>query len=112
MGEKTPAGPGGVRAPEIETRLASVKVGMWRSLIVCLASALSALETWGRPNRPLILVFIGLGLLRAPLVQALPRERIVRRPYRDLFFTGWSIADLLLIATIAALDGGLESAYM
>jgi diguanylate cyclase (GGDEF)-like protein len=112
MGERTPAGAGGVRAPEIETRLASVKVGIWLSVIVCLGSALYALETWGRPNRPLILVFIGLGLLSAPLVQALPRERIVRGPYRDLFFTGWSIADLLLIATIAALDGGLESAYM
>jgi diguanylate cyclase (GGDEF)-like protein len=112
MGERTAAGAGGVRAPEIETRLASVKVGIWLSVIVCLGSALYALETWGRPNRPLILVFIGLGLLSAPLVQALPRERIVRGPYRDLFFTGWSIADLLLIATIAALDGGLESAYM
>jgi diguanylate cyclase (GGDEF)-like protein len=111
-GERAPAGNGGVRDQEIETRLASINVGVWLSVIVCLGGALYALETWDRPNRPVILAVIGLGLLSAPLVKALPIERIVRGPHRDLFFAAWSIADLLLIATIAALDGGSESAYM
>jgi diguanylate cyclase (GGDEF)-like protein len=112
MEERAPAGVGGVRDQEIEARLASVKVGIWLSVIVCLGSALYALETWDRPNRPLILAIIGLGLLSAPLVKALPHERIVRGSRRDLFFVAWSIADLVLIATIAGLDGGSDSPYM
>jgi diguanylate cyclase (GGDEF)-like protein len=111
-GAKTLAGAGGVREQEIETRLDSIKVGIWLSVIVCVGAALYAVENWDRPNRELILAMIGLGLLSAPLIKALPVERIVRGPHRDLFFTAWSIADLALIATIAGLDGGSESAYM
>jgi diguanylate cyclase (GGDEF)-like protein len=110
--EKTLAATGGASEQEIQTRLASVKVGVWLSVIVCAGGALYALETWDGPNRALILLVIGLGLLSAPLVQALPLERVVRDPRRDLFFAGWSIADVVLIATISALDGGSESAYM
>jgi diguanylate cyclase (GGDEF)-like protein len=111
-GERELAGAGGVRDQEIETRLDSIKVGVWLSVIVCIGAALYALETWDRPNRELILAMIGLGVLSAPLITALPVERIVRGPHRDLFFTAWSIADLALVATIAGLDGGSESAYM
>jgi hypothetical protein len=92
-------------------RLASVQVGVWLSVIVCIGAALYALGTWDRPNRELILVMIGLGLLSAPLIMVLPVEQIVRGPHRDHFFTAWSIADLVLIATIAGLDGGSHSAY-
>jgi diguanylate cyclase (GGDEF)-like protein len=112
MGEKALAGTGRVSDPEIETRLASIRVGLWLSAIVCIGAAVYALGTWDRPNRPLILAVIGVGLLSVQLVKALPLERIVHGPHRELFFAGWSIADLVLIATIAGLDGGSESAYM
>jgi diguanylate cyclase (GGDEF)-like protein len=111
IGEKTLAGPGGASEQEIQTRLASVDVGVWLSVIVCLGGAVYALETWDQPNRSLILLTIGLGLVSAPFIKALPLERIVRGPHRDLFFAGWSIADLVLIATIAGLDGGSSSPY-
>jgi diguanylate cyclase (GGDEF)-like protein len=110
-GEKTLAGSGGASVQEIQSRLTSVQVGIWLSVIVCVGSALYALETWDQPNRTLILAVIGLGLVSAPLINALPLERILRSPRRDLFFTAWSIADLVLIATIAGLDGGSQSAY-
>jgi diguanylate cyclase (GGDEF)-like protein len=112
MGERAPARAGGVRDQEVEARLASVKVGVWLSVIVSIGGGLYALQTWDRTHRALILAVIGLGLLSAPVIKALPLERIVRGPYRDVFFTAWSMADLLLIATIAALDGGSRSAYM
>jgi diguanylate cyclase (GGDEF)-like protein len=111
-GESEQVGTGGVRDQEYEARLASVNVGVWLSVIVCVGGAFYALANWGGPNRPLILAVIGLGLLSAPLIKALPLERIVRGPHRDLFFTAWSIADLVLIATIAGLDGGSRSPYM
>jgi diguanylate cyclase (GGDEF)-like protein len=101
-----------VRDQELEARLASVNVGVWLSVIVCLGGALYALATWDQPNRLLILVVIGLGLLSAPVIKSLPLEQIVRGPQRDLFFTAWSIADLILIAAIAGLDGGSESPYV
>jgi diguanylate cyclase (GGDEF)-like protein len=111
LGEKTPTGSGGASEQEIQTRLASIDVGVWLSVIVCLGGGFYALATWDEPNRVLILVTIGIGLLSAPLIKALPLEQIVRGPHRDLFFTGWSIADLLLVTTIAALDGGSDSPY-
>ena len=109
---RAPAGAGDVGEQEIESRLASVKVGLWLSVVVCLGSALYAVDTWDRPNRVFILAAIGVGLLSAPLVHALPWERIVRSRHREAIFAAWSLADILLIATIAALDGGSQSAYM
>jgi diguanylate cyclase (GGDEF)-like protein len=112
MGERAPAKAGGVDEQEIESRLASVKVGLWLTVVVCVGGALYAVDTWDRPNRVFILAAIALGLMSVPLVHALPWERIVRTRYRDVFFTAWSIADILLVATIAGLDGGSHSAYM
>jgi diguanylate cyclase (GGDEF)-like protein len=96
---------------EIKARLKSVEVGLWLSVIVAVGCAIYALETWDRPNRGLVLAVASLGLLSVPLIRALPIERIVRGPRRDLFFAGWSILDLALIATLAGLDGGSESAF-
>ncbi|HEY1237279.1 MAG TPA: diguanylate cyclase, partial [Solirubrobacterales bacterium] len=110
-GEKALAGSGGGSEQEIQTRLASVNVGVWLSVIVCLGGAVYALATWDQPNRTLILAAIGFGLFSAPLIMALPVERIVRSPRRDLFFIGWSIGDLLLVTIIAGLDGGSDSPY-
>jgi diguanylate cyclase (GGDEF)-like protein len=80
--------------------------------VVCIGSALYAIGTWDRPERILILAVTALGLLSAPVVMALPLERIVRSRYCEVFFVAWSIADVVLIATIAGLDGGSDSAYM
>jgi diguanylate cyclase (GGDEF)-like protein len=112
MGESTRAGAGGVSEEEIETRLSSVKVGLWLSVIVCTGAAIYAVANWGEPNRVLILAMLALGLLSVPLVWALPHERIVRSRYSEIFFAGWSIADIVLIATVAGLNGGSHSAYM
>jgi diguanylate cyclase (GGDEF)-like protein len=111
MGERAPAGAGDVAEHEIQTRLASIGVGLWLSVIVCVGGALYALHTWSQPNRDLILGAMALGLLSVPLILALPGERIVRSRYADVFFAGWSIGDILLIGTVAALDGGSTSPY-
>jgi diguanylate cyclase (GGDEF)-like protein len=103
---------GEVREQEIESRLASTKVGLGLSLIVCIGSAAYALGTWDQPNRSWILAVIGLGLLSVPLIHSLPLERITRSRYREAFFLGWSLLDIALIAVIASLDGGSESAYV
>jgi diguanylate cyclase (GGDEF)-like protein len=81
-------------------------------VIVCIGGALYAIRQWDGPHRGLILVVIGLGLLTAPLIRALPLERIIRSRRSEVFFVAWSLADVLLIATIAGLDGGANSGYM
>ena len=101
-----------VREQEAQARLASVKVGIWLSLVVCAGSALYALDTWAQPHRPEILALIGLGVLTVAGVTALPLERIIRSNRSEAFFVTWSIGDILLIAAIAGLDGGSQSAYM
>jgi diguanylate cyclase (GGDEF)-like protein len=111
-GENTSLGGDGVREHEVATRLRSVKVGVWLSVIVCGGGALYAVQRWDQPHRQLILAIIAVGLLTAPLIRALPLERIVRSRYSQVFFVAWSLGDILLIATIAGLDGGSDSGYM
>ncbi len=100
-----------VSEQDIQQRLASVKIGVWLSVIVSLGGAIYALLTWDGPNRGLILALVTGGLLTAPLISWLPTERIIRSRWREAFFFSWSAADVLLIAVCAALDGGSRSAY-
>jgi len=110
--ESTAAGRAAVRDQDFETRLASIAVGNWLAAVVCLGCAVYALTSWDEPNRSLILVTIGVGLLTAPLIALLPLERIIRGPLREPFFVAWSTADIALIAVCAGLDGGSRSAFM
>jgi diguanylate cyclase (GGDEF)-like protein len=96
---------------EIQVRLATVTVGIWLTVIVTLGAQAYAFATWSEPHRELLTLIGGAGLASAALIYLLPTERIVRGPWREAFFVGWSIADILLIATISALDGGSHSPY-
>jgi diguanylate cyclase (GGDEF)-like protein len=100
-----------VSEQDIQLRLASVKVGIWLTVIVCLGGITYALLTWDGPNRGLILALTGAGLLTAPIISSLPTERIVRSRWREAFFFSWSAGDIALIAICAALDGGSRSPY-
>ena len=109
---RQPAGAGTAAEQEIQARLGSIRVGLWLSLVVCIGGAIYAIQTWDSQNRGLILAVIGLGVISLAVVGMLPRERIVRSRHVEAFFAAWSLADVVLIATIAALDGGSRSAYM
>jgi diguanylate cyclase (GGDEF)-like protein len=103
---------GGVSEYDAQIRLASTRVGLWLSVLVCVGASLYALETWDRPNRGWMLAVIAAGLLATALIWSLPRERLVRSRRSELFFAAWSIADVALIAAIAGLDGGSGSGFM
>jgi diguanylate cyclase (GGDEF)-like protein len=112
MGERAPVGAGGAADQEIQTRLASIKVGVWLSLIVSAGGAVYAIGTWDHPNRGLIVGAIGFGLLSVPLMRLLPLEQIIRGRLREPFFVAWSVADIVLISACAAFDGGSRSPFM
>lgn len=109
---RSPAPVYDVSEQDIQLRLASVSVGVWLSVIVCLGGIAYALLTWDQPNRGLILALTASGLLTVPVVSWLPTERIIRGRWRETFFFTWSTADVLLIAACAALDGGSRSIYV
>ena len=54
-GGETRAAVEGNSEQEVQSRLASVQVGVWLTVIVSVGCALYALETWDHPNRALIL---------------------------------------------------------
>ena len=111
-GVTAPAPAGDVAEQEIRSRLDSIGVGIWLTVIVCLGGGAYALHTWSGPHRDLIIAATVLGLLSVPVLLVLPGERIVRSRYADLFFIGWSVSDILLVAAIAGLDGGSTSPYV
>jgi diguanylate cyclase (GGDEF)-like protein len=100
---------GALDSVQVRFRLASVRVGVALTVIVCLGGEAYALATPGRPDRLALALLIAVGLLSAPLVLLLPREQIVRSRWGDLFFVCWSSGLIVLIAAVTTLDGGTES---
>ena len=79
-------------------RVATVSAGIWLTYVVCGTGAVYVALTWQRPHRGVMLAVFGMGLLGGLFVSRLPRERIVRSSYREVFFLSWSLLDLVLIA--------------
>jgi diguanylate cyclase (GGDEF)-like protein len=111
-GEKTAVGASVVPYDELEVRLASVRLGIWLTALVCVGGAVYALGSWEQPNRDLILTTIGLGGAATLLLFLLPLERIIGGPLREPFFTAWSVGDVAVVAICAGLDGGSQSPFM
>ena len=82
----------------LRMREATFVAGVWLTYVVCGSSAVYIACTWSRPHRILIALLFGAGLLGGAIVSMLPRQRIVRSRFREAFFLGWSILDLLLIS--------------
>jgi diguanylate cyclase (GGDEF)-like protein len=93
----------------LRMRVATIAAGIWLNNVVCGAGVAYVALTWQRPNRPLIAALLGAGIVGGALVSRLPRERIVRSRFRELFFLSWSIADLALILVATLADGGTGS---
>jgi diguanylate cyclase (GGDEF)-like protein len=109
---ESPAPVHDVSEQDIRVRLATVRIGVWLTLIVSIGGGAYALETWDGPNRAPILALAALGLLSAPIAQLLHWDRIIRSRWCEPAFYAWSAADIGLICLIGALDGGTGSPYM
>src|SRR5277367_6137649 len=86
----------------VAMRVATIAAGIWLSYGVCGASAVYVALTWQQPNRAVLVALFGAGILSAVVISRLPRERIVRSRLREVFFLGWSLADLglMILATL------------
>src|ERR1700730_14188793 len=90
-------------------RVGTFAAGIWLTYVVCGASAVYVALTWEQPHRGFLLGVFGAGLLGGLIVSRLPRERIVRSRFREAFFFGWSMVDLVLIMGATWADGGTGS---
>jgi diguanylate cyclase (GGDEF)-like protein/putative nucleotidyltransferase with HDIG domain len=90
-------------------RVATFSAGIWLTYVVCATSAIYVAVTWERPHRVLLLATFGAGMMGGLIASRLPRERIVRSRFREVFFLGWSLLDLLLIVIATWADGGTAS---
>jgi diguanylate cyclase (GGDEF)-like protein len=106
---KAEADRGIVDQSAVGMRVATFGAGIWLTHVVCGTGALYVALTWQRPHRSLMLATFGIGLLGGLLVSRLPRERIVRSNYREVFFFSWSVVDLALIGLGTWADGGTHS---
>jgi diguanylate cyclase (GGDEF)-like protein len=93
----------------LRMREATFSAGIWLTYVVCTSSSIYIALTWQRPHRGLILGLFGAGFAGAVIVSLLPREKIVRSRFRELFFFGWSLLDLTLIVLVTQADGGTGS---
>ena len=97
---------------EIRVRLESIRVGQWLTFVVCLGAQAYAVATWDRPHRLALTLLFATALGLTLAISLLPREQLVRGPRRELWFLGWSAADVLFITAIAALDEGPRSPFV
>lgn len=93
----------------LRMREATFAAGVWLTYVVCGSSAIYVALTWTRPNRTLMLALFAAAIASAVVISNLPRERIVRSRYREVFFFAWSLVDLILIVLVTKADGGTAS---
>ncbi|HEV2924223.1 MAG TPA: HD domain-containing phosphohydrolase [Solirubrobacteraceae bacterium] len=93
----------------VRMRVATFSAGIGLTYVVCATSAIYAALTWERPHRVVLLAAFGVGMLGGLIAARLPRERIVRSSFREVFFFGWSLLDLALIVLATWADGGTGS---
>jgi diguanylate cyclase (GGDEF)-like protein len=93
----------------LRMRAATFAAGVWLTYVVCGAGAVYVALTWRLPHRATLAMLFGTGIAAAAIVGRLPRERIVRSRYREVFFLGWSLLDLALIMLCTLADGGTGS---
>jgi len=94
---------------QLRFRLASIWVAVALTVIVCLGAEGYVLATPDRPSRLALALLVGVGMLTAPVILLLPRERIVRSRWREPFFLCWSAGLIAVITAMTAVDGGAAS---
>ena len=90
---------------EIRFRVESIDIGVRLTLMMCVAGILYALYTWDdRGGRQLIISLLGISAVVALTIYLLPRERIVRSQWREPFFVGWSVLQIIVITVVYGAD--------
>jgi diguanylate cyclase (GGDEF)-like protein len=93
----------------LRMREATVTAGVWLTYAVGGLGEVYVVLTWQRSNRPALAALFAMAVLAGIVVSLLPRERIVRSRFREVFFLSWTFLDLALILLGSVADGGTGS---
>jgi diguanylate cyclase (GGDEF)-like protein len=94
---------------ELRYRAETVRASFLPTYGLCVAGLVYVALTLDESNRALIAAVFAVGVVSTFVLSRLPMGRIVASRYRELFFVGWSVADIALIAVAVAADGGVTS---
>ncbi|HKR99144.1 MAG TPA: HD domain-containing phosphohydrolase [Candidatus Dormibacteraeota bacterium] len=94
---------------DVRLRVGTVRFGVWITVAICSVGVGYAFATWDSPHRTAIAALLALAIGSALVVAMLDAEKIVRSRWREVFFIGWSLVDIALIASLVVLDGGARS---
>jgi diguanylate cyclase (GGDEF)-like protein len=100
-----------INLPWLRMREATFAAGVWLTYVVAGTGEAYLLLTGQHSNRPLLAALFGAAFVSAALISLLPRERIVRSRFREIFFLSWTVLDLILIALGTLADGGTASPF-
>ena len=94
---------------EVKFRLRIAGARIWLTYLIAAVFGAYAVGTWDGTER-LALVALAAGYLAwGMLVRLLPLDKIVHSRSHDIFFLGWSIAEVAVIAGAMTIDGGSDS---
>jgi diguanylate cyclase (GGDEF)-like protein len=93
----------------LRVREATVTAGVWLTYVVGGLGEVYVALTWQRANRPALAALFAMAVLAGIVVSLLPRERIVRSRFREVFFLSWTFLDFALIVLGTLADGGTGS---
>lgn len=96
--------------PEVaQLRARMIGAGVLTTYLACVVLGVWLWLTWSHPHRLFMAAMCTAAVLFAAGVSRLPAEAIVRSRWREPFFLLWSLADIAVIGTLAAADGGTHS---
>jgi diguanylate cyclase (GGDEF)-like protein len=98
-----------VSEAELRYRAQTVGASMLPTYGLCAAVWLYCWLTPHEPHRLAIAALAVVASISMIVLNRLPLDRIVRTRWREVFFVGWSLSDIALIAVVVALDGGVRS---
>lgn len=87
-------------------RVASVKIGVALTYVICAVGAAYVALTWHHPARPEVAALFAVGAAGGVVVSMLPWNQIVRSKWCETCFLLWSGIDFLLITLLVLADGG------
>ena len=94
---------------EVKFRLRIAGARIWLTYLTAAVFAAYAVGTWEGADQLGLAAVAGGYLAWGMLVRLLPLEKIVHSPSHDLFFLGWSVAEIAAIGGAMTIDGGSDS---
>ena len=94
---------------EVKFRLRIAGARIWLTYLIATVFGAYAVGTWDGTDQLALVAIAGGYLAWGMLVRLLPLDKIVHSRSHDIFFLGWSIAEVAVIAAAMAIDGGSDS---